>query len=71
MQEQGRTALPAGAAALEEALKILSIDEDAGVRSRGAEPAGVAVDATGGAAQPAAPQHEDVQLRVRGTNKNE
>ena len=51
MQEQGRTALPAGAAALEEALKILSIDEDAGVRSRGAEPAGVAVDATGGAAQ--------------------
>jgi len=59
-----RRARPGGAAALEETLKILSIDEDAGVRSRGAEPAGAAVDATGGAAQPAASQHASRQRRM-------
>ena len=52
-EEQGGAEQPASATPLQEALQVLRIDEDSGVRSGGAEPAGAAI----GAAQPAASQH--------------
>ena len=53
-QPRSGSALPRSGLAI---CHVLSIDEDAGMRSGGAEAAGAAMDAAGSAAQPAASQH--------------